>query len=129
MARGISSGRSVGVVSVPGDRRDEDLIKIGAICAAGFDDLVIYESENRGREPGDTARLLTAGARNADAHHGRLHCKLDVRRAIRFALGMCQPGDVMVLGCGSSMSELIDALRPDLPAVAERIATEIAVPA
>jgi cyanophycin synthetase len=129
MARGIAAGRTVGVVSVPGDRRDEDLIKIGAICAQGFDDLVIYESENRGREAGDTGRLLTAGARNADAQHGRLHCKLDVRRAIRFALGMCQPGDVLVLGCGSSMNELIDALRPDMPAIAERIATEIAVPA
>jgi cyanophycin synthetase len=129
MARGMSSGHVVGVVSVPGDRRDEDLRKIGAVCAAGFDDLVIYESENRGREQGETARLLTAGAREATAHHGRLHCKLDVHRAIRFGLGMCKPGDVLVLGCGSSMSELIEAIRPDLPAIAERIAAETAVAA
>ena len=129
MARGLSSGHIVGVVSVPGDRRDEDLMKVGEICAAGFDDLVIYESETRGREPGETARLLTCGARNTTAHHGRLHCKLDVHRAIRFGLGMCKPGDALVLGCGSSLNELIDAIRTDLPAVAERIASETAVPA
>ena len=127
MARGISAGKTVGVVSVPGDRRDEDLRQIGKVCAAGFDDLVIYESENRGREQGETARLLTCGARSDNLSAGRLHCKLDVHRAIRFGLGMCKPGDVLVFGCGSSMSELIEAIRPDLPAVAARIASETAL--
>ncbi|NGZ86243.1 cyanophycin synthetase [Duganella aceris] len=129
MARGMTAGKVVGVVSVPGDRRDEDLVQIGKVCAAGFDDLVIYESENRGRAQGETARLLTNGARSADVDTGRLHCKLDVHRAIRFGLGMCKPGDVLVFGCGSSMSELIEALRPEMPAIAERIASETETPA
>jgi len=125
MARGMTTGKVIGVVSVPGDRRDEDLRQVGKVCASGFDDLVIYESENRGRTQGETARLLTSGARDADVDTGRLHCKLDVHRAIRFGLGMCKPGDVLVFGCGSSMSELIEAIRPEMPAVAERIASEI----
>jgi cyanophycin synthetase len=105
------------------------LHQIGKICAAGFDALVMYESENRGRAQGETARLLTSGARSAGADAARLHCKLDVHRAIRFGLGMCKPGDVLVFGCGSSMSELIEAIRPDMPAIAERIATETATAA
>jgi cyanophycin synthetase len=129
MARGMAGGKVVGVVSVPGDRRDEDLHQIGKICAAGFDALVIYESENRGRDQGETARLLTSGARSAGVDTARLHCKLDVHRAIRFGLGMCRPGDVLVFGCGSSMSELIEAIRPEMPAIAERIATETATAA
>jgi len=124
MARHLATGKLVGVVSVPGDRRDEDLRQIGTVCAAGFDHLVIYESENRGRQQGDTARLLTQGAREGGALHGRLHCKLDVHRAIRFGLAMCEPGDVMVFGCASSLSELIEAIRPDMPEIAERIAAE-----
>ncbi|KAB8044255.1 Mur ligase family protein [Janthinobacterium aquaticum] len=124
MARHLATGKLVGVVSAPGDRRDEDLRQIGAVCAAGFDHLVIYESENRGRQQGDTARLLAQGAREGGALHGRLHCKLDVHRAIRFGLAMCEPGDVMVFGCASSLSELIEAIRPDMPEIAERIAAE-----
>ncbi|NYE60710.1 UDP-N-acetylmuramyl tripeptide synthase [Duganella sp. 1224] len=120
-ARGLASGHVVGVVSAPGDRRNEDLLQVGAICGAGFDDLVIYEADNRGRALGDTARLLTCGVRSANAR-GRLHCKLDAQRAIRFGLGMCKPGDVLVCGCGASLKTLIEALRPAMPAVAQRLA-------
>jgi hypothetical protein len=52
--------------SAPGDRRDADLIDIGRTCAAGFDELVVYENENQdsprpaatgtGRAPRDTVR-------------------------------------------------------------------------
>lgn len=120
-ARGLAAGHVVGVVSAPGDRRNEDLMQVGAVCAAGFDDLVIYEADNRGRALGDTARLLTCGVRSAKAK-GRLHCKLDAQRAIRFGLGMCKPGDVLVCGCGASLQTLIEALRPAMPAVAQRLA-------
>jgi len=115
MARHLATGKLVGVVSAPGDRRDEDLRQIGAVCAAGFDHLVIYESENRGRQ-------LAQGARAGGALD--LHCKLDVHRAIRFGLAMCHPGDVLVFGCASSLSELIEAIRPDMPEIAERIAAD-----
>ena len=37
---------------------------------------------------------------------------------------MCEAGDVMVFGCVSSLSELIEAIRPDMPEIAERIAAE-----
>lgn len=125
MARAMTAGRVVGVVSAPGDRRDEDLVHTGKVCAAGFDDLVVYESCNRGRGIGETARLIAQGAR-ADKPGGRLHCKLDVHEAIRCGLSMCKPGDVLVFGCGSCLEELVDALRPGMPQVAERITAEMA---
>ena len=53
----------VGVVTAPGDRRDDDLFDIGRTCAAGFDELVVYESANRGRADGETAALMAQGAR------------------------------------------------------------------
>ena len=35
-----------------------------------------------------------------------------------------RPGDVLVFGCGSSISELTEALRPTKPEIAQRIAAE-----
>ncbi|WP_312552680.1 cyanophycin synthetase, partial [Massilia sp.] len=62
-ARAMTPGRVVGVVAAPGDRRDADLVDTGRTCAAGFDELVVYETENRGRKAGEVAALLVQGAR------------------------------------------------------------------
>ena len=123
-ARAMTPGRVVGVVAAPGDRRDADLVDIGRTCAAGFDELVVYETENRGRAAGSVADLLVQGARLGRIASDGLQCELDVHKAIRAGLAMCQPGDVMVFGCGSSISELTEALRPTKPEIAQRIAAE-----
>jgi cyanophycin synthetase len=123
-ARALTPGRLVGVVSAPGDRRDADLIDIGRTCAAGFDELVVYESENRGRAEGETAALLVQGARLGSAAADQLQLELDVHRAIRRGLALCEKGDVLVFGCGSSLSELTEAIRPASPELAERIEAE-----
>ena len=123
-ARAMTPGRVVGVVAAPGDRRDADLVDIGRTCAAGFDELVVYETENRGRAAGSVAELLVQGARLGRIAGDHLQCELDVHKAIRAGLAMCQPGDVLVFGCGSSISELTEALRPTKPEIARRIEAE-----
>jgi cyanophycin synthetase len=123
-ARAMTPGRVVGVVAAPGDRRDADLVDIGRTCAAGFDDLVVYETENRGRADGEVAALLVQGARLGRIASDKLSSELDVHRAIRKGLALCQAGDVLVFGCGSSISELTEALRPTKPEIAQRIAAE-----
>jgi cyanophycin synthetase len=120
-ARAMTPGRLVGVVAAPGDRRDTDLIDIGETCASGFDELVIYETENRGRAAGDVSRLLLQGARKARFEADHLQVELDVHKAIRAGLARCAPGDVLVFGCGSSLDELTEAIRPTSPATASRI--------
>ena len=123
-ARAMTPGRVVGVVAAPGDRRDADLVDIGRTCAAGFDDLVVYETENRGRPEGGTAALLVQGARLGRIASDKLSLELNVHKAIRRGLALCQPGDVLVFGCGSSISELTEALRPTKPEIAQRIEAE-----
>jgi cyanophycin synthetase len=124
MARGLSPGRLVGVVAAPGDRRDADLVEIGATCAAGFDELVVYESENRGRAAGSVAARLVEGMRLAKFEEDHLRVQLNVHEAIRAGLARCEKGDVLVFGCGSDISELLEAIRPTSPEVAKRIETE-----
>jgi cyanophycin synthetase len=123
-ARALTPGRLVGVVAAPGDRRDEDLVAIGATCAAGFDELVVYETENRGRASGEVAALLVQGARLGKFELDHLQVELDVHEAIRAGLKRCVPGDVLVFGCGSALTELTEAIRPTSPATASRIEAE-----
>ena len=120
----MTPGRVVGVVAAPGDRRDADLVDIGRTCAAGFDDLVVYETENRGRAEGQVAALLVQGARLGRIAADKLSVELNVHSAIRHGLALCQAGDVLVFGCGSSISELTEALRPTRPEIAQRIEAE-----
>jgi len=123
-ARAMSAGRLVGVVAAPGDRRDADLIDIGRTCAAGFDDLVVFETENRGRSEGETAALLVRGAQLGKIPQEALTVVLESHRAIQHGLSLCQAGDVMVFGCGTTISELTDALRPTRPELARKIEAE-----
>jgi cyanophycin synthetase len=123
-ARAMTPGRLVGVVAAPGDRRDADLVDIGRTCAAGFDELVIYETENRGRADGETAALLVKGARVGRIASDQMQVELNVHRAIRRGLALCSKGDVLVFGCGSSISELTEAIRPMQPELARRIEAE-----
>ncbi|MGH1560245.1 glutamate ligase domain-containing protein [Caulobacter segnis] len=56
-------GRVIGVVSIPGDRRDEDIREMGEIAAGLFDELVFRERpDGRGRVTGEVVALLTEGA-------------------------------------------------------------------
>jgi cyanophycin synthetase len=122
-ARTMTAGQLIGIVSAPGDRRPVDLHAIGRTCAAGFDEVVVYETENRGRPDGETARLILEGARGAISPE-RLHCRLQVHEAIRFGLSLCKRGDILVFGAGTSFEELTEALRPMAPEIAERITAE-----
>jgi cyanophycin synthetase len=115
--RQLTTGRLIGVVTAPGDRREEDLIEIGRICGAGFDGLVVYEMDDRrGKQPGATAAALLTGAaagREGMTHDGqehRLDTVLDVREAIRAAVQQARPGDLVIVGCASHLSELREAL-------------------
>ena len=64
-------GRAIGVIGIPGDRRDDDQREYGAIAATAFDEIIVREDKNlRGRAPGEiggerrsraSARLAAAG--------------------------------------------------------------------
>jgi len=115
--RQLTSRRLLGVCAAPGDRREDDLLEMGRICGAGFDELVIYEMDDRrGQPPGSTASILLRGAlqgRPAPSEAGAgsgLDVVLDVRQAIRAALHQAGPGDLIVVGCASHLSDFKTAL-------------------
>ncbi|MFL6672831.1 MAG: cyanophycin synthetase [Massilia sp.] len=126
MARAMLPGQLVGIVTAPGDRRDSDLQQIGKVCGERFDELVVYESQSRGRPVGDAVDLILQGAQQAVGPSDTLHREIEVGPAIRLGLSLCRPGDVLVFACGSSLSVFIDAIRASDPDSADRIAAQIA---
>lgn len=127
MAHGISRGRVIGVVTAPGDRRDEDLQAVGRTCALGFDEIVVYESQNRGRAEGAAAQLMVDGAFAGGAQRDLVHSRLNGREALRHGLSLCVPGDVLIFACGSSLHEVVEALRETDPVSARRIEEQAAL--
>jgi cyanophycin synthetase len=91
----------IGVVATAGDRRDEDMLELGAVAAEHFDVLVVREDQAlRGRSRGQVAALVAEGAAARIAEGAR--CKqvevvLDEIRAVHEAMARANPGDVVVL--------------------------------
>ncbi|MDQ1816017.1 cyanophycin synthetase [Massilia sp. CCM 9210] len=126
MARSLSGGRRIAVLTCPGDRREADLLDIGHTCAEGFDELFVYEADPRGRASGETARTILDGARRAGKEDHLLHAIVPVSDAFTAAMARCQPGDVLVFACGSAATALRETARyvdlaPGLPAAAPSI--------
>jgi len=93
-----SVGKVIGVVSIPGDRRDADIVEMGQISAELFDELIFRERpDGRGRAAGSVVTLLTDGALAAGFPIDRLHRILSETEAIDAALRMARPDDLVLV--------------------------------
>ena len=100
--RKLTRGRLIGVITAPGDRRDEELSQIGEVCAELFDDLIIYEMDDlRGRAPGETAAAIARGISPAG-----VRVIPDVREALATAVLECGRQDSVVFGCASDLGDV-----------------------
>ncbi len=91
-------GRTIGMVSIPGDRRDEDIQAMGAIAARTFDDLIFREApDGRGRASGAVLTLLSKGALDAGFAPERMRRVLHETDAVEASLRMARPGDLVAL--------------------------------
>jgi cyanophycin synthetase len=111
------SGRAIGVIGIPGDRRDEDQFAYGALAATAFDEIVIREDRHlRGRKPGETAANVAAGARSARGEGGgaravKIEKILDEPVAVRAALRRAAPGDLVVICADDAVDVYREAMK------------------
>jgi cyanophycin synthetase len=92
------ASRSIAMLSVPGDRRDEEILAMGEIGAEHFDQLVFRETpDNRGRPAGEVIRMMTEGARRTGIDEDRILGVHKEEEAVRACLDMAQPGDLVIL--------------------------------
>ncbi len=94
----VNHSRVLGMVSIPGDRRDEDIFEVGQVAAQIFDELIFREApDGRGRPTGDVMEKLTEGALMGGFPAARIHRVLDEQAAVEATLRMANPGDLVVL--------------------------------
>ncbi|MDI5891186.1 cyanophycin synthetase [Halomonas rhizosphaerae] len=92
----IPARRRISVASAPGNRRDEDLFTLGTLLARMHDVVFIYETDARGRAPGDAARLLRDGAESVSGAC-RVEVIMDETQAVDRAFDEAGEGDLLVL--------------------------------
>jgi cyanophycin synthetase len=126
-------GHAIGVIGIPGDRRDEDQREYGAVAAASFDEIFVREDANlRGRRPGESAGNVLAGIRQAQARGAR--CRravaiLNETEAARTAIRQAHTGDLVVICADDSAAVYREAMAYDRgPAIAIADPGELAVP-
>ncbi|MGM0782699.1 MAG: cyanophycin synthetase [Pseudomonadota bacterium] len=92
----IPAGRRISVASAPGNRRDEDLFSLGTLLARMHDIVYIYETDSRGRTPGEAAGLLRDGAESV-GNACRVEIIMAEARAVDRAFDEASQGDLLVL--------------------------------
>lgn len=88
--------RLVGVIGVPGDRRDDAIGKVGALCGSHFDRIIVKEDKDlRGRAPGEVANILKSAAERGKAK--RVDVVLSEREALKKAINEASEGDFITV--------------------------------
>jgi cyanophycin synthetase len=109
------TGRAIGVIGMPGDRRDEDMREYGALAAAAFDEIIVREDRNlRGRTPGAAATVVADGVRMAREKGTGLTVRVDKvlneMAAVKAALRRANPGDLVVMCVDDSVAVYREAM-------------------
>jgi cyanophycin synthetase len=90
--------RVIGVLSGPGDRRDQDLRQLGEIAARMFDELIIKQDNKlRGRQSGETVALIREGAFQGGMREEQITAVLRELAAVDAALKRAERGDLVVI--------------------------------
>jgi len=85
------------VLTVPGDRRDDDIRGAGRLCAR-FDRVIIKEDiDRRGRAAGEIAELLTEGLVEEGMDPQRIEVLYEEGQAIRRGLDLLGEDDLLVI--------------------------------
>src|SRR5829696_4821752 len=113
--------RCIGVITVPGDRRDEDAHAFGVLAGQTFDEVVIREDGNpRGRVRGEMADLLRQAALEAGLSADRIHTVTDEVAAAHAGVDLAAPSDLVVI--------LVDRVTLVWEALAQRAEQETSQP-
>lgn len=91
--------RLVGIIGVPGDRLDSDIIEVGRIAGESFDQIYIKEDDDkRGRGKGEVAELLRLGVLQAGCIAEENITVMDnEREALTKTIENAKPGDIIMV--------------------------------
>jgi cyanophycin synthetase len=88
-----------GIIGVPGDRRDQDIVAIGELAAEIFDEIIIrHDINGRGRTKEEVTELLLQGIRH-NKYNKPVRIVSDEKEALESALHTAPPGSLIFVSC------------------------------
>jgi cyanophycin synthetase len=107
----VDAHRRLGVVTAPGDRRDEDIRTIGRLCAR-FDQVIVKEDADlRGRAPGEISALIREGLAQEGYDPARIALVPDELDAVRRGLELVGERDLLVV-MAVNIPAVLEVVRP-----------------
>ena len=92
----IKTNKIIGVVGIPGDRSDENIIRIGELCGEYLDYTIIKEDRDlRGRESGEVAKLINTGLEKDKNNKSMII--LEEKEALLKAIEISNEGDIVIV--------------------------------
>ncbi len=99
----VDSPKKIGIITGTGDRRDEDIRKMGKISAEMFDHIIIRQDKFlRGREAQEIVDLLVDGIKQSDPKKSYEYVPKEIE-ALKHAFSLAKPGTYIV-----ALSDVID---------------------
>ncbi|GAB6099757.1 cyanophycin synthetase [Halanaerocella petrolearia] len=113
-AQELVEGELIGVIGVPGNRKNSLIEETGKVAGSYLDQVIIKEdSKLKGREKGEVAQLLKRGVLETGLEE--VTVELDEKEAFKTGLGQAKEGDVVVVFYEQDLDKLIElAEDPDL---------------
>lgn len=95
--KNMNATNHIGIIGVPGDRRDKDITYVGNLCGKNFDYIYIKEDKDRrGRDQGEVAKLLEEGVISSKSGVA-YKVVLDEADALKQAMQNAGDGDVITI--------------------------------
>ncbi|MEM9313806.1 MAG: Mur ligase family protein, partial [Pseudomonadota bacterium] len=92
------SGRKIAVLTIPGDRRDDDALEVARIAAGRFDHYICRRDDNlRGRGPTEIPDLLKRGLIDAGVREEQIEIIETEEDANQAALELARGGDLLLI--------------------------------
>lgn len=98
LVKRLDADRTIAMISIPGDRSNEDISAFGRLAGATFDQIVIREDDNtRGRPAGEIADRLGIAVGEGGLASDRVTIVLNEIEAAHTALDKADRNDLVVL--------------------------------
>ncbi|MBU3177544.1 cyanophycin synthetase [Clostridium estertheticum] len=96
--KNIKHNKIIGIIGIPGDRSDTNILDVGKCAGKNFDYIYIKEDKDRrGRGKGKVADLLEEGVLKSNFNIINIKKVLDEKEAFIEALGIAQSGDIVII--------------------------------
>jgi cyanophycin synthetase len=93
----VKAKRHIGVMGVPGDRRDEDIRSMATSVCQCFDHYVLRDDHLRGRKPGEVPALFAETLKANGVPEGRIETVLDEVESVTRGLELARKDDLLVV--------------------------------